>query len=772
MSAYSNCKSTVPIGSISIIDFLHEIRDEVYGDEIKKLRSIADKKQRDAYKSSTLKTVTYAGIFQERKNDLLTVYSGVIILDIDNVADSEIERIKADLSNDKYALAVWSSPSGTGIKVMVKMDFGFSADTYKAKYLCVLNYYSTTHNIPTNDSRKRNAEVSWGFDLSCSDIARQCIYSADKDVYINEDSIVFDAFDSFSATEQKVISILKHIRETALDITETYHDWFNIACALHHEFGEAARSYFHAIGCYYPNYTEQETDKLFDSVIKSGSKGITIATLFHIAKEHGIGIPTAKAQHSGTNKNEAGIDVHTPDEKEFNISYAPFPVDAFPSEAKDYMLEVQQSLKCPIDFIGVAVLAAISAAIGSTRIIKTRNGHIEAANLFLALVAEPGSKKSPAIRKANVVIEWLQGKAKDEYDRHYAVYKEEMTIWEKSKKSERGPAPIEPHMKQYFVSDFTMEVLTKILSLNERGVLLISDELATWFNTMDAYRKKSGDRQKWLSLWSGEAIKVDRKSDLPIFIKNPFVSVIGGIQPEIIRDFNKRNRRDGFMDRLLFTYPDRILAYSDTAVSQLVKDNYVCLIKELYALEPLYKHNDDSDSEADKISVPVLLDNEANQLWREWNLELIEELNNPFFPYYLEGAWSKLIGHTLRFALIFHCLNSRKHGLYTKVTAEDMRSAFELAKYFKYQIFKVMGYCNDDDADVNVAEVYSRAKKSGGTITAREVYKNKIGKCKNAQDVEALFKEMEKRNLGKTGKRVPPSGGKETVFFTISEIRT
>src|SRR5690606_10259888 len=102
MSAYSNCKSTVPIGSISIIDFLHEIRDEVYGDEIKKLRSIADKKQRDAYKSSTLKTVTYAGIFQERKNDLLTVYSGVIILDIDNVPDSEIERIKTDLSNDKY----------------------------------------------------------------------------------------------------------------------------------------------------------------------------------------------------------------------------------------------------------------------------------------------------------------------------------------------------------------------------------------------------------------------------------------------------------------------------------------------------------------------------------------------------------------------------------------------------------------------------------------------------------------------------------------------
>ena len=73
MSVYNNCKSTVPAGSISVADFLNKIRNEVFKKEIQKLRSIIDKKQRDAYKSSELKAVNYAGIFQERKNDLLVL---------------------------------------------------------------------------------------------------------------------------------------------------------------------------------------------------------------------------------------------------------------------------------------------------------------------------------------------------------------------------------------------------------------------------------------------------------------------------------------------------------------------------------------------------------------------------------------------------------------------------------------------------------------------------------------------------------------------------
>ena len=166
MSVYNNCKSTVPAGSISVADFLNKIRNEVFKKEIQKLRSIIDKKQRDAYKSSELKAVNYAGIFQERKNDLLTLCCNVIILDIDDVPNGKLKRLKAVIAKDEHTLAVWESPSGNGLKVMVKMYFGYSATTYKARYLCVLNYYASKFDIPIKDGRSSRNTATWGFDHS------------------------------------------------------------------------------------------------------------------------------------------------------------------------------------------------------------------------------------------------------------------------------------------------------------------------------------------------------------------------------------------------------------------------------------------------------------------------------------------------------------------------------------------------------------------------------------------------------------------------------
>lgn len=763
ISVFNNCKTIKPFDNITIGEFLNEIKDEIYSKEIKKLRSIEDKKQRNAYKSSSIKTITYAGLFFERKNEQLSVPSSIIILDIDNIPESEKKHIKIELSEDAYTLAVWNSPSGSGLKLMVKMNFGFNADVYKAKYLCVLHYYSKTYNIPIGDSK--NSSESWGLDLACSDVARQCIFSSDSEIHINEESDVFENFDNFSDIEQKVISIIKEINEIQIDITVNYDDWFKIGCAFNYEFGEAGRKYFHSVGCFYPNYTQKETDKKYNEIINSGRKDnpITVNTFFAIAKSFGLKI-------SGVSKSPIvhSIDIHSPNENEFNIPYKPFPVEIFPSEIKDYIKEVQQSLMCPTDFIGVAVLAAVSAAIGSTRMIQARNGHTESANLFLAIVAEPGSKKSPAIDYANIVIEKMQAKAKAEFEIEYENYKEELINWEKENKKERGPKPIEPSMKQYFVSDFTMEVLTSIMSKNERGLLLISDELASWVNSMDAYRKKGSDKQKWLSLWSRASIKVDRKSDLPIYIKNPFVSVIGGIQPEIIRDFNNKNRKDGFIDRLLFSFPERLMEYSEFSISQLAKDNYIKALMQLYNYSPTIRHQDNFIGEETQI-VPIKMDEEANEIWKHWNIQLIEEMKHGYFPYYLRGSWSKLIGHTLRFALIFHCLKNLHQEFSNKITKDDMLCAIELSDYFKYQTFKVMNYCNSSEMDVSINDVYACAKNQGGEVTARQVYKNRIGKCKNAEDVEKIFKEMEKRKMGEMAKKTPLKGGRESIYFKITE---
>ena len=59
-------------------------------------------------------------------------------------------------------------------------------------------------------------------------------------------------------------------------------------------------------------------------------------------------------------------------------------------------------------------------------------------------------------------------------------------------------------------------------------------------------------------------------------------------------------------------------------------------------------------------------------------------------------------------------------------------------------------------------------KKNGGSISRREVYKNKIGGCKTPESVQKIFEEMEKRKLGTIETRTPSNGGRKTILFIIS----
>ena len=83
--------------------------------------------------------------------------------------------------------------------------------------------------------------------------------------------------------------------------------------------------------------------------------------------------------------------------------------------------------------------------------------------------------------------------------------------------------------------------------------MVIRDELVGWVKSMDQYRSGRGaDRQFFLSVWSRQPIKVDRKGAKPILVSNPCLAVVGGIQPDLLPELaDAAQREDGFLDRLL-----------------------------------------------------------------------------------------------------------------------------------------------------------------------------------------------------------------------------
>ncbi len=222
-----------------------------------------------------------------------------------------------------------------------------------------------------------------------------------------------------------------------------------------------------------------------------------------------------------------------------------FPTVIFPQPIKEIIRETHEALNYPIPYIGASLLCAAAAAIGNTCRLKIKNGWIERAVMYVALVGNPDANKSHPIGFALEPI--LKREVKDRQD-----YEEQL------EKNKRNGCPERPKCRQRVVSDVTMEALCWVLKSNPAGLCLYCDELVGWFGTMDKYRKGGNDVNLWLSIFNSKPITIDRKGmDEKPMIPEPFMTVIGSIQPQIfIRQFSGQFFENGLLSRMMVIYND------------------------------------------------------------------------------------------------------------------------------------------------------------------------------------------------------------------------
>lgn len=118
----------------------------------------------------TLPAICFCGIFTKRTDESITEHSGLICLDFDKYENLELlnEDINK-LKNDKYTFAAFISPSGNGIKLLVKIPK--EIENHKKYFDALEKYYNNNH-----------------FDTTCKNISRVCYESYDPNIFINKDS--------------------------------------------------------------------------------------------------------------------------------------------------------------------------------------------------------------------------------------------------------------------------------------------------------------------------------------------------------------------------------------------------------------------------------------------------------------------------------------------------------------------------------------------------------------------------------------------------------
>ena len=92
----------------------------------------------------------------------------------------------------------------------------------------------------------------------------------------------------FSDLEHEIEQLVTAVESASADIAPDYASWRDLGFALADALGESGRSYFHRLSRFYPGYDEREADKQYSACLRSHGSGITINTLFHLAKQSGI----------------------------------------------------------------------------------------------------------------------------------------------------------------------------------------------------------------------------------------------------------------------------------------------------------------------------------------------------------------------------------------------------------------------------------------------------------------------------------------------------
>lgn len=96
-----------------------------------------------------------------------------------------------------------------------------------------------------------------------------------------------------SDLEAEIEQLVCSVESASADIAPSYSEWRDMAFALADALGEGGRSYFHRLSRFYCGYDEREADKQFTACLRSHGSGITINTLFHLAKQAGISLTKA-----------------------------------------------------------------------------------------------------------------------------------------------------------------------------------------------------------------------------------------------------------------------------------------------------------------------------------------------------------------------------------------------------------------------------------------------------------------------------------------------
>jgi predicted P-loop ATPase len=252
----------------SIDDFISRVKNGYWRETIQQVRIEEDSQKRNELKK-LLPAVTISGIFNERTQSKLEKHSGFICVDIDYFTDKSL------LKDDPYTYACFSSVSGKGIAVIVKID----PTKHKDSYRWLSEYYFNLFGIEVDPAPSNVASarfVSFDPDIVVNVKSKKAKTKAEKIKKPNTLALIIPKTD--------ISDLLNQVQSNVL---ENYEDWRNFGFSCAQGFGEDGRNYFHKMSMFSPKYDFDICNHSYNIFLKSKSQGITVGSFYYYLKQGG-----------------------------------------------------------------------------------------------------------------------------------------------------------------------------------------------------------------------------------------------------------------------------------------------------------------------------------------------------------------------------------------------------------------------------------------------------------------------------------------------------
>ena len=422
-----------------------------------------------------------------------------------------------------------------------------------------------------------------------------------------------------------------------------------------------------------------------------------------------------------------------------------FPV-FFPPELEQYRRSLAEAADTPDEYGVAYMLAAGATAAGSNVSACVQPGWCVRGNVFMAVVGHKGSGKTTLRNKVLAPLvtheDELREQAARDYDDEVYEDDDDDEDGDGGGGRRRAAKPPEPCV---IVNDVTGPAVLRLLEHNPRQLLANIDELSTM-----AIRNTGGtDRQMWCELYDGHRRRQQRASagGLSVTLVAPYVSILGGIQPDLLKCMYGSRGDDGFFDRLLLVGDrgTREAEWPRDADDPVLNAAWATAMERLLHLEQLAV--DVIGEQVESRFTPDAVE-ACKQLMRRLN-ELVAIIGVPETQ---RGIVKKLVQHAVKLALLHRCFRwavgeFSEQGPFGDIDADDAHAACEATLFFLGRWLIWRPELQPGDAGMGGATV-GLAGSPGGDPALQTLAEAAAGDQFGIRLIERLVRYLRSRNVG------------------------